>query len=225
MLVKNWMSKNVVTIDSENTIVEAMKLMKDHNISRLPVIRKGKLAGVVTDGDIKKASASDATSLEVHELAYLISTIKVKEIMTSPAITILNDRSIVEAAEELMSARVTGAPVVNFDGDIVGMISMTDLTRLLISLTGIGAWGIEMGLLVKDEPGSIQVLADIIRKHGGRIRSLLTMYENVPDGFRKVFFRIYEFDRKRLDSLKQDLGEKATLLYLVDHLRATREIF
>jgi acetoin utilization protein AcuB len=224
MLVKNWMSTKVVTVDVDDTIVAAMKRMKENGITRLPVLKKGKLAGIVTDGDIKKASPSEATTLEAHELAYLISTLKVKDIMTSPVVTIASDRSIVEAAEELMSRKVTGAPVLDAEERLVGMISMTDLTRLLISLTGIGPWGIEMGLLVTDQPGSIQTLADIIRAHGGRIRSLLTLYENVPEGFRKVFFRIYEFDRQKLASLKTELGRKATLLYLIDHLQATREI-
>ncbi|MFH1155088.1 MAG: CBS and ACT domain-containing protein [Pseudomonadota bacterium] len=225
MLVKNWMSKNVVTVDGESTIVEAMKLMKEHQIKRLPVTKKGKLAGIITDGDIKKASPSEATTLEAHELAYLISSLKVKTIMTSPVVTVASNRSIVEAAEELMSNKVTGAPVLDDKENIVGMISMTDLTKLLITLTGVGPWGIEMGLLVKDEPGSIQALADVIRSHGGRVRSLLTLYENVPEGFRKVFFRIYEFDRQKLTSLKNELGKKARLLYLVDHLQATREIY
>jgi len=83
MLVKNWMNKNVITIKSDDAMSDAMRLLKEHDIRLLPVMNKGKLVGVVTDRDLKRASASDATSLEVHELLYLLSRIKIKEIMNA----------------------------------------------------------------------------------------------------------------------------------------------
>ncbi len=71
MLVKNWMSKKVVTIDENDSMQDAINLIKQHKINMLPVMKKGKLTGIVTDRDLKKASASDATTLDVHELMYL----------------------------------------------------------------------------------------------------------------------------------------------------------
>ncbi len=88
MLVENWMSKDVITVDVDDSMQDATRLLKEHNIRGLPVMEKGKLVGVVTDRDLKKASASDATTLEIHELLYMISRIKVKEIMTKNPITI-----------------------------------------------------------------------------------------------------------------------------------------
>ena len=82
MLVKNWMSKNVITVDEKDSMQDAMKHLKEHDIRMLPVMKKGKLVGIVTDRDLKKASASDATTLEIHELLYLLTKIKVKDIMT-----------------------------------------------------------------------------------------------------------------------------------------------
>ena len=80
MLVKNWMSKNVVVIDVNDSMQDAMRLLKEHRIRMLPVLKKNRLVGIVTDRDLKKASASDATTLEIHELLYLLTKIKVKDI-------------------------------------------------------------------------------------------------------------------------------------------------
>src|SRR6056300_927104 len=88
MLVANWMSKNIIIVDENDSMHDAIKLLKEHDIRMLPVIKKGKLVGIITDRDLKKASASDATTLEVHELLYLLTKIKVKDIMTKDVITV-----------------------------------------------------------------------------------------------------------------------------------------
>ncbi len=88
MLVSNWMSKNVVTVDVEDSMHDAVKLMKENEIRMLPVLKKGKLVGIITDRDLKRSAASDATMLDVHELLYLVSKIKVRNIMTKDPITV-----------------------------------------------------------------------------------------------------------------------------------------
>ena len=110
MLVKNWMSKRVITIDKDDYMEHAMELLKEHNIRMLPVLKKGELVGIVTDSDLKSASASKATSLEVHELAFLISNIKVKEIMTKDPITVPLDYTVEETAEILLWNKINGVP-------------------------------------------------------------------------------------------------------------------
>ncbi|MFO7751669.1 MAG: CBS and ACT domain-containing protein [Desulfobacteraceae bacterium] len=225
MLVKEWMVKDIYTIDQESTIVDAMKIMKEKGVSTLPVTKKGKLIGIVTNGDIKKASPSDATLLDAHELAYAISGLKIKKVMSKPLVIIPEDKSIVEATEILLHRKVAGAPVVDKNNDIVGMISKTELTELLLSLSGAGAFGIEMGMIAKDEPGSIKELADIIRKYNGRIRSILTLYENAPEGYREIFFKIFQCKRESLDEMLEELSKKAKLKYMVDHLHSTRKFF
>jgi len=113
MLVKNWMSKNVVTIDANDSMQDATRLLKEHDIRMLPVMKKNKLVGIVTDRDLKKASASDATSLEIDELLYPLSTIKIKEIMTKDPITVPPDYTAEETARVLLDAKISGAPVVD----------------------------------------------------------------------------------------------------------------
>lgn len=225
MLVKDWMSKTVITVDINDSMQGAMKLLKENDIPMLPVMKKGKLVGIITDRDLKRASPSDATTLEIHELLFLISKITVKDIMTKDPITIPFNYTVEEAAEILMKNKISGAPVVDPEGQIVGTITKGDLFRVLVSLTGVGKRGIQFAFTAEDRPGSIKELADIIRQYGGRMVSILSTYERVPKGYRKVFIRMYGVEREKLPKLEDELREKAELLYVVDHRENRREIF
>ncbi len=225
MLVKNWMSKKVYTIEENDSMQDAINLIKSHKINMLPVMNKGKLTGIVADRDLKKASASDATTLDVHELRYLISKIKIKDIMSKKPITIPLDFTIEETACILLDNNISGAPVVDRDNQLVGIISKADIFKVIISLTGIAKKGIHFGVRVKDLPGSIKEVADIIRNYGGRLASILTSYEKVIQGYRNVYIRAYGIDRSKLKNLLADLKNNADLLYYVDHTENKREIF
>jgi acetoin utilization protein AcuB len=203
----------------------AMKLMRENVIPMLPVMKKGKLVGIITDRDLKRASPSDATTLEIHELLFLIVKITVKDIMTKDPITIPFNYTVEEAAEILMKNKISGAPVVDLDGQLVGTITKGDIFRVLVSLTGVEKRGIHFAFQVEDRSGSIMEVADIIRRYGGRMVSILSTYEHVPKGFRKVFIRIYGVDRESLPRLEEELRQKAKLLYVVDHRENRREIF
>ena len=225
MIVSNWMSKNVITVDVDDSMHDAMKRMKEKDIRMLPVLKKGKLVGVVTDRDIKRASASDATTLDVHELLYLVSKIKVQNIMTKNPITVPQNFTVEETAEVLLRHKISGAPVLDQNGQLVGTITQTDLFRVLISLTGVGKGGIQFAFQLEDRPGSIKEVADIIRLYGGRMVSILTSYDSVPEGYRKVFIRMHSIERAKLQQLKEELSYKAALIYMVDHRENIREIF
>ena len=225
MLVKNWMSTKVVTIDANDAMQDAMRVLKEHGIRMLPVMKKGKLVGIVTDRDLKKASASDATTLEIHELLYLLTKIKVNDIMTRDPIAVPPDYTVEETARVLLDGKISGAPVVDDYGQVVGIITQTDLFRVLISLTGFGNGGIQFGFQVEDKPGSIKEVADVIRAFGGRMVSILTSYDDVPNGYRKVYIRMHSIERSQLQKLKNTLSEKAALLYVIDHLENSREIY
>jgi acetoin utilization protein AcuB len=225
MLVRNWMSKEVVTIDVKESLQGAIRVMKENNIRMLPVMKRGKLVGIVTDRDLKEASASDATSLEIHELLYLMSKIKVEGIMTKNPITVPPDYTVEETAEILLRNKISGAPVVDKKGQIVGVITQADLFKVLVSLTGLGKRGIQFAFQLEDRPGSIKKVADIIRKYGGRMVSILSTYEHAPEGYRQAYIRMYGVNRSELEKLKQELREKAILLYMIDHRENRREIY
>ncbi|MBC8394501.1 MAG: CBS domain-containing protein [Deltaproteobacteria bacterium] len=224
MLVKNWMSKPVITIEEEDSMHEAVKRLRDHNIRMLPVMKKGKVVGIVTDRDLKRASASDATTLDVHELIYLTSKIKLKHLMTKYVITVPYDYTVEEAAEVLFENKISGVPVLDHDKKLIGIITQMDLFRVFIALTGIGKRGIQFAFQLEDRPGSIKEVADVIRKFGARMASILTTYENVPEGYRNAYIRIYQMDREKLPDLQKELREKAIMLYMVDHRENRREI-
>ncbi|MHA2248660.1 MAG: CBS and ACT domain-containing protein [Candidatus Hodarchaeales archaeon] len=225
MLVKNWMSKKIITVNVNDSMSDAVQLLKQHDIRMLPVMKNGTLVGIVTDRDIKRASASDATTLEIHELLYLLSAIKVKDLMTKDPITVPFDYTVEETAEILLKNKISGLPVVDDRGQVVGIITQNDLFRVLISLTGIGTRGIQFAFMLEDRPGSIKEIADIIRKHGGRMVSILSTYKGVSEGYRKAYIRMYGINRLTLPRLKEELKETASLLYMVDNRDNKREIY
>ncbi|UCF83038.1 MAG: CBS domain-containing protein [Desulfobacteraceae bacterium] len=225
MLVKDWMNKEVITIEEKDSIQLAIKLLKEHDIRMLPVMKKGKLVGIVTDRDLKRTSASDATTLEMHELIYILSRIKVKEIMTKNPITVPFDYTVEETAEILLTNKISGAPVVDHEGQIVGTITQSDIFKVLVSLTGLSKRGISFCFMVEDRSGSIKEVTEIIRTYGGRMASILSTYERIPKGYRKVYVRMYNINRSNVPQLKEELKEKAALLYMVDHRENVREIY
>lgn len=130
-LVKDWMTDNPITVTSSTTLPEAHRLMQDNNIRRLPVVDDGKLAGIVTLGDVREASPSDATSLSIFELNYLLSRLKVGTIMTSDPITVTTITTIARAAQLMLENKIGGLPVVERD-KVVGIITESDIFRMLV---------------------------------------------------------------------------------------------
>jgi len=224
MLVETWMSKPVITIEADDPMQRATELLRDHHIRILPVMESGKLVGIITDRDLKRASASDATSLEIHELVYLLSKIKVKKIMTKDPITIPWYYTLEETARVLLENKISGAPVVNDKGKVLGMITRDDMLKVLVDMTGVDKRGVQFVFKIEDRPQSIHELTDVMLKYGGRIASILTSYEKASPGQRNVCIRAYQIDRKILPQLLEDLEKKATLLHMVDHREDHRDI-
>ncbi|MCG6911352.1 MAG: CBS and ACT domain-containing protein [Deltaproteobacteria bacterium] len=225
MLVKNWMSKKVVTIDARESMQNATALMKEHRIRMLPVLQRSKLVGIITDRDLKKASASDATSLEIHELLYLLTKIKIEEIMTRDPITVDPQWTVEETAQLLLDKKISGVPVTVADRSVVGVITQTDIFRVLTSLTGIENGGVQVACLVEDRPGSIKELADLIRGYGGQMVSILSSYDQASENRRKVYIRMRHIERSRMGSLRKELVENFDVRYIIDHTQNQREIF
>jgi CBS domain-containing protein len=131
-LVKEWMTREVVTVSPETTLPEAHRLMTDKKIRRLPVVARGRLVGIVTRGDVRGAEPSGATSLSIWEINYLLSKLKVEEIMTPRPATISPDATIGEAAGLMLEKKISGLPVVNVEGQVVGIITESDIFRLVV---------------------------------------------------------------------------------------------
>ena len=134
MLIKDRMTRSPITAPPEMPMQEALKLMRERGIRRLPVVdKKGKLVGIVSDRDLLHASPSDATSLSVWELNYLLSKVTLKEVMTKNVITVTPETPVQEAARIMAEKKIGGLPVVQA-GKVVGIITETDLFRVLLEL-------------------------------------------------------------------------------------------
>ena len=225
MLVKYWMTKDVITIQDEDSMQNALDLLENHNIHMLPVMNDVDIVGVVTDRDLKRAKAAIANAMNTYDLKKVQSEIKVKSFMSTPPITVHRNASIEETAEKLIENKISGVPVVDDSGILEGVITKTDLFKVLISLTGLKKRGIQFALIVKDIPGSIREISEIIRKYGGRMACILTSYDRAPKGSRRVYIRMYGIDRFKIGRLEDELRKKAKLLYMVDHKEAVREIY
>ena len=225
MLVKNWMSKEVITVDADDTMQNAIYTLQEQNIKMLPVMDDVKLVGIITDRDLKKASPSDATTLDMHELLFLISKIKVRDLMKEPVFTARPDDTVEEAAALLLEKKISGLPVIDEHNRLVGIITRSDIFRVLLSLSGLGKKGIQFAIRIKDMPGIIKEVRELIHEHGGRTASILSSSDNAPEGYLNFYFRIYQIDREKLPSLLDKVREKGTLLYVVDHREDKRTIY
>ena len=214
MLIRYWMSKPVIAIDKAESMQQAINLMKENRFKLLPVTHKGKLCGIISDRDLKHASASDATSLDVHELLYLTSKIKVAEI-----------RTVEEAADLMLGHHISGAPVEDDAGDLCGVITQTDLFKATLYITGLKKRGFHLAFVLEDTPGSIMEIVSIIRNYGGRMASILSTYERAPKDYRNVYLRFFDAPRDRIDEMLDILRAKAKLRYVVDHRENRRTIF
>ena len=213
MPVQDYMSKDLITVDEETSIMKASKLMKQNNIRHLPILRKGRLVGIVSDRELKEATPSKATTLDIHEMYYLLDQITVKSLMPKHLYTIGAEQTVEKAAAVMLKHNISALPVVDQHGGLEGIISKGDIFKAFVSISGINNAPLAMGLLLKDEPGSIKSVTDVIRAHGGRLGSILTRYEGAPEGFRKVFIRSREVKDEK--ALLKELEEKAKVLYFI----------
>lgn len=166
MLVKERMSKPVITVPSDMPILDALKLLQREKIRRAPVVRDGKMVGIISDKDLLNAGPSDATSLSVWEMNYLLSKIRVSDVMTREVLTVNEDTAIEEAARILADNKIGGLPVMR-DDHVVGLITETDLFKILLELMGARETGTRVTALVPDKLGELAAITEAIAEAGG----------------------------------------------------------
>ncbi|NKQ35150.1 MAG: CBS domain-containing protein [Chloroflexi bacterium] len=133
-LVKDWMVTNVITAGPHTGMLDAHKLMRDHNIRRLPIVKKNnQLVGIVTRSDIRKAEPSEATTLNVWEMNYLLSKLQLKDIMTKNVLTAHVNDSLKSVALKMQENKIGALPVVDDHNKVVGIITESDIFRALIA--------------------------------------------------------------------------------------------
>lgn len=132
--VNDWMTSPAISVEASTPISTAHQIMKKSSIRRLPVIEEEKLIGIVTIGDIREASPSDATTLSIWELNYLWAQLIVEKVMTRNVISIHPDDPIIDAAETMLDKKVSGLPVVDAENRLKGVLTESDIFRMLVKL-------------------------------------------------------------------------------------------
>ncbi len=132
ILVKDLMTRDVITISPSTSLAEAHHIMKDYGVRRLPVVEHGELIGIVTRGDIRGAEPSSATTLSIWEINYLLAKTTVRDIMTPNPLTIRQSATIREAAKIMLDKRISGLPVVDMAGNVIGILTESDIFRLIV---------------------------------------------------------------------------------------------
>jgi acetoin utilization protein AcuB len=188
MYVSDWMTKKVFTVSPDDYLSDALSLIREKSVKHIPVVKQGKLKGIISDRDIKEYSPSKATALDIYELHYLLATTRIKEIMKTKVATTTPDTPIEEAALVMLDRGIGCLPVLE-GGNLVGVISDRDIYRALIDITGVRHGGHRICVIVDDRPGSIREVADIIRNSGFHLQGVLTSYEGMREGYRKVVIR------------------------------------
>jgi CBS domain-containing protein len=132
LIVRDWMTSPVEVINSSTPVSDAYNKMMQRNIRRLPVVEHGRIVGIVTLGDLREARPSPATSLSIYELNYLLSKLTVRQVMTHNPYTVTPDMPMLKAAKMLLDCKIGGLPVVDEDGRPIGIITESDIFRMII---------------------------------------------------------------------------------------------
>jgi len=203
MFVKSRMTTNPFTISPDQTIPDAQELMMKHGIRRLPVVKDGKLVGIVTKEDIERYSPSKATSLSMGEITYLLSKTKIKQIMTKDLVTISPDALLEEAATLMRDQKVGFLPVV--DGDkLVGIITESDIFDAFIELLGFREKGTRLTVEASDEPGILARLTGIFAQYRANI-TRVAVYRGT-DGTSSVVVGINSFNTADIERTLEENG-------------------
>lgn len=214
MLVGNRMSFPVLTVTPDIPVQDALAQMRKERVNRYPVVdKKGKLVGIVSVDDLLNASPSEATSLSVWEINYLLSKITVERVMAKDVITVDEDDTLEQAARLMADNRIGGLPVMR-QGSMVGIITQTNIFHIFLEMLGGRESGMRVSALVKDEKGMLHKLTQAIDEAGGNIIALST-YAGTSTENRGITIKLSQLDI---------VSVKKVLLPLVEQITDIREI-
>jgi len=175
MYVEQFMTSQVFTVSPDATIADTMALMREKKINRLPVVEKGKLVGIVTDGDLREVSPSPATTLSIFELNYLVAKTPIRDVAVKKVITCRPDTTLEEAAVLMRDHKIGALPVV--DGDkLVGIITETDVFDAFINILGFRSPGERVTIETVDEIGVLHDLGTVTKEHNVDISSFAVFH-------------------------------------------------
>jgi acetoin utilization protein AcuB len=187
MLVQDVMQTKLFTVTPETTLPEALRLTGQRGVRHLPVLDGDRLVGIVSDRDLKRVMASPATSLEAHELRYLLDHLRVEEIMTRTVITIGPTFPIEDAARQMVMEKIGALPVTD-GGRLVGLVTETDVLRLFVQALGAGEPSSRLDVVLGDRPHGLAEVVQTIDAAGVDIVSIVTLTSS--GGLKEAVIRV-----------------------------------
>jgi len=205
MLVGNRMTHPPIVAPEDASVDEALRLMRNEKIRRLPVVDKhGKMVGIVSEQDLLRVSPSQATSLSAYEIPALLDKIKMRDVMTKEVITVAEDTSLEEAARIMADSTVSGLPVMRGD-KLVGIITETDLFKIFLEFLGARECGVRLSVTIPNEKGTLARIAGKIAALGGNIMAMGTIMGEDPST-RQMTMRVADVTEDQLIGAMEELG-------------------
>ena len=212
MYVGRRMTRNVVTVAKDASVLHVRNLLREKDINQVPVVDGKKVIGVITDGDIRENSASPASTLSVHELNYLLSEMKAGDIMTRNPVTVSPETPVEEAAKVLNEKGIGCLPVVSND-ELVGIITTCDMLNVLLEVMGVGTPSSRIELSIPSDMGEICNIAGIVKELGLSIISMVSTVNRNDPATRLSVLRVNTDDIRELCKALRGAGYKVTTKY------------
>jgi len=207
MLVRERMSTKPVTIKADMSITEALRVMRQNQVRRLPVLdNEDRMVGIVSEKDLLYASPSPATSLSIYEMHYLLSRLRVTELMTTDVITVAPDTPLEEAARIMADNKIGGLPVME-EGRLVGIITETDIFKVFLELLGAREKGLRLTLEIPERKGEMARITTEIARLGGNILAVGAFWGGDPTTA-IITVKVEDVPADQLQTAMRNLGLK-----------------
>lgn len=202
MFVGERMSQPVISVEPDTPVHDALAMFKKEHIRRAPVVKNGKLLGIISESDLLNASPSPVTSLSVWEMNYLLSKVTVKQVMTKKVQTVDVNTPIEEAARIMADTKIGGMPVMR-SGNLVGIITETDLFKIFLELMGARTKALRVTALIEEKPGQLAKVTKAIADAGGNFMAF-GMFAGPDTNSRIITFKVAGMKK---DEVTQVLGK------------------
>ncbi|MCH4020867.1 MAG: CBS and ACT domain-containing protein [Erysipelotrichaceae bacterium] len=205
MYVKDHMTLDPITIDPDVTLLKALEIMGKNHFHRLPVVKDGRLVGLITEGLVNENSGKENTSLSIYELNYLLSRTYAKDIMITDVRTVSPDAWIEDAAEIMLQNEINVLPVVDGDKKVVGIITEKDLFKAFLKLTGYRKQGTRFVIKVEDKPGEFAKICKLFADNDANLENI-GVYHSKVRGVETVVRATGEVSVEKMTEVLKDAG-------------------
>ena len=204
MYIREYMKTPVITVTPDTLLDEALRIVRQHHIRRLPVVDEGKLVGLVTRQTLRQASLSSSViPLSTLGMRYQLLRMKVRDIMITDVVTVTPDTTVEETVALSEQHQIGTLPVVDNKGNLVGMVTSTDLNNLTAQLLGFGQKGARLHIFGLGGPEDIrrcQIVEILSQHHVG----ILSAFSVTPPATQQEDF-IIRLDTEEISAIVEDL--------------------